>query len=198
MKFCVLLFVLLLALSAHAQFGAMPRTSTIRTPYGNQTITTYQQTPMYYYGHRQASVKHKFTIMFKGDSSLTANTRIDISDKQHTLRIKTAAGKKTVLPSNTKELYRVTATGKKLTGIPADTCWLFKVAEGRINGYSHLAEEGYEYVIAIQDGSDSPIIPLTRKNLEVMTGETSDSKLKKLIDKNNLTAAVALYNKSNP
>lgn len=198
MKFYILTFASVIAIGCYAQFGSVPMNQTIRTPYGNQTITTYQHMPMYYYGNRQASVKHTFTIVLSGDSSVTTNTKINISEKQHTMRVKTPVGKRTLFPSNTQEIYRITAMGKKLTGIPADSCWLFKVASGAINSYSHLAEEGYVYVIAIQNGNDAPIVPITRKNLEAILGETIDPKVKKLIDKNNLTSAIERYNKLNP
>jgi hypothetical protein len=198
MRFCILVLASIVTLTGYGQFAPVPMNQTIRTPYGNQTITTYQHMPMHYYGYRQASVKHNFTIVLRRDSTVTANTKIDISEKQHTLRVKTPEGKKILVPANAKEIYRFTYEGKKLTGIPADTCWLFKVATGAINSYSHLAEEGYQYVIAIQDGDDAPIVPLTLKNLEAILGETMEPKVKKLMDKNNLAGAVERYNNLNP
>ena len=187
--FTLVLFVIMK--SVNAQYVPVP--STIKTPYGNVGTTTYRYVPMYY-GTGPASVKYTFTIELDGDSTLTAKTRIDVSEKQHSMQVKTEKGKKTVFPSGTKQIYRLTAEGKMLTGQPADSCWLFKSVSGKINAYSHLAEEGYTYIIAIQNGDGAPIVPLTRKNLEAMIGTPHEPRIMKLIEKGKLAKALEMYN----
>lgn len=177
--------------SVTAQY--IPVTSTIKTPYGNVNTTSYRYVPMHY-GSGPASDKYTFTIELNSDSSLTSKTRIDVSEKQHSLQVKTETGKKTVFPSDTKQIYRLTTEGKMLTGQPADSCWLFKAVTGRINEYSHLAEEGYSYIIAIQDGDRAPILPLTRKNLEAMIATPDEPRIMKLIEKGKLVKALEMYN----
>lgn len=99
-----------------------------------------------------------------------------------------------IFPKETKEIYRILPSGKKFSGIPADTCWLFPAATGKINGYTDLPREGCLHLIAIQLG-DSPILPLTRKNMEAMIGPVTNPKLIELLDKGNLSEAVRQYNR---
>lgn len=184
-------FVFIISLS-FAQFVPVP--STIRTPYGNVQSTTYHYMPMNYYNVGQASVKYMFTVVLKSDSVFIVKARIDVSEKQHVLPVKTGEGKRDIFPDNTKQIYRETSTGKKIVGLPADSCWLFKAVTGKINAYSHLAETGYSYIIAIQDGDQEPIIPFTRKNLEAMVGTPEDPKVLSLIEKGKLVKALEMYN----
>jgi hypothetical protein len=177
-----------------AQFVPVP--STIKTPYGNVQSTTYHYMPMNYYNVGQASVKYAFTVVLQSDSVFTAKARIDVSKKQHVLPVKTREGKRDIFPGNTKQIYRETSTGKKIVGMPADSCWLFKSVTGKINAYSHLAEVGYSYIIAIQDGDRAPILPFTRKNFEAMIG-TADKKVLKLIEKGKLLKALQAYDEVN-
>lgn len=177
--------------SVTAQYIPVP--SAIKTPYGNVNTTSYRYVPMYY-GSGPASVKYTFTIELNSDSTLISKTRIDVSEKQHSLQVKTDTGKKTVFPSDTKQIYRLTTEGKMLTGQPADSCWLFKSVTGKINAYSHLAEEGYSYIIAVQDGDRAPILPLTKKNLEAMIGTPDEARIMKLIEKGKLVKALEMYN----
>lgn len=187
--FTLILFVMMKSVTAQY----IPVTSTIKTPYRNVNTTSYRYVPMYY-GSGPASIKYTFTIELNSDSTPTSKTRIDVSEKQHSLQVKTDTGKKTVIPSDTKQIYRLTSEGKMLTGQPADSCWLLKAVAGKINAYSHLAEEGYSYIIAIQDGDRSPILPMTRKNLEPMIGTTDEPRIMKLIEKGKLVKALEMYN----
>jgi hypothetical protein len=176
---------------ASAQFMSVPSTSTIRTPYGNVSHTTYTNMPMYY-GSGIVSAKHKFTIILKNDSTLTANTKIDMSAKTQGVYVKAKGKKKKIEPVDTKEIYRMTAEGKKLSGMPVDSCWLFQTAKGKINTYSNLAEVGTMYAIAIQEGDNGPIKPLTKSNLMFIVGDVP--KLRKLVERGKLIKAIDFYN----
>jgi hypothetical protein len=70
--------------------------------------------------------------------------------------------------------------------------WLFKSESGRINAYSFLAEKGMDYLIAIQQGDEGPIVPLTKDNLLPMVG--NDARLIKLVEKGKLMKAVQIFN----
>jgi hypothetical protein len=104
------------------------------------------------------------------------------------------------LPGDTQEIYRMTASGVKISGQPADSCWLFKAVSGKISAYSYLAEVGYSYVIAIQDTEEEnqPIVPLTKKNLEAMVGTPENDNVLKLIEKGKLVKALEAYNSESP
>lgn len=176
---------------ASAQFMSVPTTSTIRTPYGNVSHTTYTNIPMYY-GTGVVSAKHKFTIVLKNDSTVTANTKIDMSAKTQAVYVKAKGKKGKIEPVDTREIYRITAEGKKLSGIPVDSCWLFQSAKGKINTYSNLAEVGTMYAIAIQEGDNGPIKPLTKDNLLFIVGDVP--KLRKLVERGKLIKAIDFYN----
>lgn len=183
-----------------------PVTTNIKTPYGNVPHSHYVYSPRFYYHDQEAvSAKYEFFIVLKNDSLISGTSRIDLPEKKwhkHSITFKDKKTKieTTIYPRDTKSIYRMTvfssasnAEKKKIAGIPADTCWLFKSYWGKINAYSFVAELGLTYAIAIQRGNDSPIVPLTKENLAVMVG-TGNERINKLIRKNKLTKAIELYN----
>ena len=188
--FIVILFLVRGIVSA--QFG--PSYSTVRTPYGNVTTMTYNYTPRTY-GNTGASQKYNFTVVLNSDSTISAKTKIDVKEKQNKLIIKTPSGKQDILPKDTKELFRINTAGKKVTGIPADSCWLFKIIYGKINSYSNLSDALAFGSIAVQKGDDAPIVPLTKKNVEDMLSDSNSEKVKKQVKKGNMIAAIIEYNK---
>ena len=191
-------FLLLISMKVCLAQGIMvPRTSTLQTPYGKVQTTSYSYMPMHY-GGKTSSMKYQFEIVFYFDSTLNTRAKIDFSDNRHSMKVKSGKGKKEHLfPSGTKEIYRITSEGKRIKGVPADSCWLFKTVEDKINAYAFLPEGQYTYVTAIQDGDTNPIVPLTRKNLGAIVGNLADPEVLKLIEKNKLIKALQLYNEGN-
>ena len=166
---CVACFIsFMMTTVLYGQF--MPVTTTIKTPQGNVPITTYRYMPMHHYhGPGNPSAKYDFRIVLRNDSTFTDRTRINISEgADHTLTIKHKGKAQEIFPNDTKNISRLSANGRYLTGIAADSCWLFKAVTGKINGYSALAEEGIMYVIAIQEGEGGRILPMTKENLMPM------------------------------
>lgn len=193
MKPLTTVLLLVTSLSSYAQW----RTTTIQTPYGKTNVTTYTPQPYIYYGSGavQSSSKYRFTIVLKTDTTLQAKTKIDLSGKPDKVKIKVNKKKRTVVPADTKEIYRVMPDGRKLSGMPADSCWLFKVIERKkINAYSDMPVRGYMYAKAIQLGDDGEIVPLTLDNLAKMIGETNDPELQRLIRKKKVLSALAHVN----
>ena len=192
MKIIPVVLFCLAPIGLQAQFApSIPVRSTISTPYGNVPYTYYVPGVPIYYGNQQVSFKYPFTVVLNNDSVFTANTRIDVSEKQHVITIKTKGEKTTYEPGQTKEISRILPTGMKLTGIPADSCWLFKANTGNINSYSFVAEESMDNVIAIQKG-DGPIVKLTKQNLLAMVG--NDPKIQKMIELRKFKKAIQSYN----
>ncbi|RYZ99265.1 MAG: hypothetical protein EOP47_17255 [Sphingobacteriaceae bacterium] len=96
-----------------------------------------------------------------------------------------------------KDTYR-TNRGKFLDGMPNDSCWLFKVISGTINGYSYYCDRDDIFppsLVAIQKFDDK-VVPLTTAALTDITGE--DAELQKKIIKGLFPDAIKLYNKKNP
>lgn len=167
---------------------------TIRTPYGDRTLTTYEtmREPFYY----RKEGKYEFTIILKNDSAIIAKTTIDHSERKHSVAVRDADHKKMkIYPTDTKGLIRIDETGNELYGVPTDSCWLFQSASGRINSFSFLAETGMESVIAVQEGDDGRIVPLTKTNLLKIVGN-DDPKLVKMIENGRLIKVIKLFNKT--
>jgi hypothetical protein len=117
----------------------------------------------------RADEYHNFTIVLKNDSIVTVKNLIHVEKDLDYITVKRRNKRIKIYPADTKELFWTQEeTGKKVTGVPTDSCWLFKTAEGRINAYSPKAELGNSLIVAIQKGEDSPIIPITKDILMKM------------------------------
>jgi len=113
--------------------------------------------------------KYEFYAVLKNDSVIRDRTFInyDSADKTYFVEIKKRKETLVLKPGDTKELYRILPSGLKLPGVPADSCWLFRVGKGKINSYSFFAPDDFGYVMAIQK-EGGPILPLTENNLKEM------------------------------
>jgi hypothetical protein len=197
LKQYVLTIIFLLVIdAASAQY--MPMTQTFKTPYGNFKQTTWVNTgyrPMYYGGAPVLLIYDtKLTIVLKNDSTFTDKVTVNAEDSVNTLTKKgRKKGEKDVVykPSDTKKVERL-VDGKTWTGIPVDTCWLFKSKSGPINIYSRIPAAGEGYFSAIQKGEDGPILPITEANLMPMVND--DPKCQKLVSKKKLVRAILIYN----
>ena len=171
----------------------MPVTTTIPTPYGNVQTTQWMQMgrPMYFGNFGPKSYKHDFVIILANDSVVTARTKINISEKQHVIKVKKGKVSLSYSPRQTKSISWFTPTGQRHIGIPADSCWLFESSKGKITTYSFLAEAGEDGVIAIKKG-DGEIISLSKDTLEPMIEDNEKSL--KFLKKNNPLKAIKIYN----
>ena len=174
-------------------------TTTIRTPQGNVPYTYQLYTNpagynKYNYYRNTSSGKsgYDYTIIFKNDSVVQAFTKIDVSDSVRRIEIKEGKAEFVIKPHDTKRVYRVCKSGQRIIGMPTDSCWLFKVGEGKINSYSVLPYEYNPVIVAIQQGKDGPIIPLSKEILKKIIGD--DPKLTKLIEKKKFNKVIELYN----
>jgi hypothetical protein len=200
-KYSALLAILFLLTTyhvVHAQYAPpMQTTGTIKTPQGNVPYTYY--TPSmhhnYSYGERDISPRHEFTVVLKNDSTFKTRTEINLlgNGKNNSITVKKGENAmREIFPSETKYISRALSKGRIFTGIPADSCWLFKTVQGAINGYSFLAEPSEKLVFAIQRGNDGPILPLTKENLLPMV--ESELKSYDLAQRGKLHEALARYN----
>lgn len=177
--------------SSLAQYIPVP--STIKTPYGNVPYTTYVYNRMnYYHGMGNISAKYEFKAILKNGEQKVFKSRINLEDTIHSLTYKEDGIKKKLTPKETVEIFRYSFSGKKIAGIPTDSCWLFKVLEGKINGYSFLSEESTTYLSAFQE-EDGEILPLTKDNVMFYVGD--DPRRIKWIEKGNYVKAILDYNK---
>ncbi len=196
-KNLIVIALMSLAMSTSAQYVYVPQT--IHTPYGNATIQQpmYMYRPMYFnYGNATSNPKFDFTIVLTNDSVITLRSRMEVTDKKMHLAQKVKKQKRKIFPNETKQVSGYSSAWGRLTGIPADSCWLFKITKGPINCYSSLPMRDIATAIAIQKGEDGEIVPLSRKNLEAITGN-DDEKINKWLEKDKLTKVVQYYNEVN-
>ncbi|WP_079689387.1 hypothetical protein [Ohtaekwangia koreensis] len=137
--------------------------------------------------------KYEFTVILNNDSTVDVRGKIDVLDSVHSLVIKNGKSKRVIKPQDTKGIYRYSLVdGHKIAGVPTDSCWLFMVEDGRIKMYAKLPFEGARAIVAIQRGERGTIVPLTRENLLVITGE--DPRLMPFIQNKEYVKAIWKYN----
>jgi hypothetical protein len=193
----IVIALMSLAISTSAQYVYVPQT--IHTPYGNATIQQpmYMYRPMYFnYGNVATNPKFDFTIVLKSDSVITLRSRMEAQDKKMYVMQKEKKLKRKIFPNETKSISGYSSTWGRIKGIPADSCWLFKITKGPINCYSSLPMMDIVTAIAIQKGEDGEIVSLSKENLEAITG-TEDEKIKKWLEKDKLTKVIQYFNEVN-
>ena len=186
-------YLIFCTIKSNGQFVTVP--TKISTPYGKVTIPTRQYAPWMHFNNGSAfsNPKYKFYIVLLNDSLVEAKARINIDDSINTLEWGKKEKKVVIKPTETKEIYRIDNFGKKISGIPHDSCWLFLVDTGRIRTYSVTSDIDYPLIGYIQKGKDEPILPLTKDNLLVMVA--GNEKASRLAEKENLKRAINVYNK---
>lgn len=145
---------------------------------------------------KPTSLNHDFYVIMKNGKSYTVRTRIDITSSEHFIEANQEELPKIVKPSDTRTLSRVVDDGRhQILGIPADSCWLFKIIPGQISAYYFLAEEKKnEFVTAVQK-ADGPIVPFSPQILMDMVG--GDPALVKLVNRQKFVQAIKAYNDKN-
>jgi hypothetical protein len=172
--------------------GMIPVQSAIRSPYGNVPHTYYVPNPMRYYGQgKNNTSKQPYTIILKSDSCFTASTRIYLSEDKHYIIVKKRKVKRQIFPAETKTISCKDIDGSTLIGIPADSCWFFKISKGRINSYSFIPEKGMYHVTAIQEGN-GPIVPLNEDNVRKMVEGNTNAL--ELVKREELIKAIQTFN----
>jgi hypothetical protein len=194
--FFKILFLCLVAFShvAMAQFISVPYT--MSTAGGN--IPMHQNVYMNMgHGGGKANPKFDFEVTLKNDSVVKLRSRILPEEKRLYMEHKEGKVKKKIFPQDTKScLARLSSTFGLKFGIPADSCWLFKINVAAINCYSSIPSPDLNDTVAIQKGDDGKIVTLNKENLEEMVSP-GDEKLDKLIDKGKFAKAIEYYNDMN-
>lgn len=148
---------------------------------------------VFYFGsNKPLNGKYTFTIVFNDGSSVEKKAAIDIKAEVHTIKWKENSEKYVITPNETKEIFRMDEGGKKIKGIPMDSCWAFRVGGRRIITYSVTSDVEAPTIAFIQNGREAPIVPLTKENLEPMVA--GNEKAFELVQKGKLLKAVDEYN----
>src|SRR5689334_21559365 len=132
-----ILFFSLVAISDEAvtQFVSVPYT--MHTPGGNVTMYNYVYTPTHY-GNGNVNPRFDFEVTLKNDSVVKFRSRVLSENNKMYVLLKEKKSKRKILPDETKEIYGGSSTWGRLKGLPADSCWLFKMNKAPINCYSSV------------------------------------------------------------
>jgi hypothetical protein len=159
-----------------------------------QYAPQYPPVPVFYNSNRpeKPTPKLLFSATFKNDSTITGLCIVNYKRKINTLQMAVNNGQQQIVrPPDTKSISRTTDKGTVLIGIPADTCWLFKVVVGKLHLYTDRAEENLHFAVAFQEG-EGPLLPLTKKGL--MPYMKHDEKLVNLLNRGRFVKAILKYN----
>lgn len=194
LKISNLFFIIALvsSIGVKAQFGSVPMS--IQTPYGNATIYQNTYMPMYFGNGGIPFKKYQYTVILKNDSVFTGKGKMQIKKGIAHLILKGKNSVKEFYPKDTKEVYRVLENKNKIYGIPSfeDSCWLFKVYDGKINEFAIVPEWGTPFFSAVQKGEGSPVYKITKENVIPLVND--NPKALKKAEKNKLNAALEIYN----
>jgi hypothetical protein len=187
--------ITLFSLASHissAQFMSMP--TKFSTPMGKITVNQPVHMPRYVNNYTTTNSKHLFTIVLLNDSTFEKKAYINIDAKVHELKWVTKKVQSVIVPSETKEIYRIDPNGMKISGKPMDSCWIFLVDTGKIRTYSVIAEMYDPLISYIQKDTSAEIMPLTANNLELLVAD--NEKALALVKKGKLLKAIRVYNKN--
>jgi hypothetical protein len=136
----------------------------------------------------------KLILHLKNDSIVTLKADFDVASKQNVITIRDRKGTlvKVYKPEDTKSIVRK-LPGDDMKGIPADTCWLFKVISGKIKGYTNMPFYT-EAIVAFKFG-EGDILPLTIENFEAIA-PPDDKNFVRLIRKKKWVEAIHYYNRN--
>ncbi|MGV3540329.1 MAG: hypothetical protein ACO1OQ_10985 [Rufibacter sp.] len=149
--------------------------------------------------------KGNYVVVMKDSTVKTVYSKIMFDDKKVSyLELEDKSFKKKdpnriqkIYPSDTRSIKKDYGYGKISTeGLPADSCWLFKTVEGKINGYTFLPV----YQTPLHDGyfkffqkGDGTLQRIEKDSLLLMMGD--NEKAKKLVEKEKAYQALVEYNK---
>ncbi|MGN6495298.1 MAG: hypothetical protein ACTHLE_25150 [Agriterribacter sp.] len=174
--------VLLLCGSATAQSGSF-----------SPGVPSYTVKHMPHVNNKVVNGKHKFTIVLFNGDKIERDVQIEMSNSVHRLQWKDGDSVIELIPRDTKEIYRTDEeTGRRIKGVPMDSCWAFLISSKTVRTYSVSAEYFSPLIKYIQKDENSPILPLTLENLEPLIQD--HEKALALARKGKLVKALRLYN----
>ena len=147
--------------------------------------------------------RHGFKVYFK-DSSIkrvfgelkTDSLSEYLLWEDKTLKEKDSARVKKIFPAQTVCIVRDDSGLPPFKGTSFDSCWLFKVIEGKITAYSTIADEEVpiDYVQYIQKDNNQ-VLKMTPDNLELILMDNDEAL--KLFKKKKYLKAIIKYNRMN-
>lgn len=152
--------------------------------------------------------KHYYKVYQMGGTDTLVYGRIQVDSPSHYLLLENKAVKKKdparfmkIYPSQTRSIAHVNLeTGAEYPGRPTDSCWLFKVIEGKISAYTSLGEyeddlaDGVDYYLQYIQAGDGPLIPIQDPKALELFGD--NEKARAFFAKKEFEKAIKKYNKT--
>jgi hypothetical protein len=182
-------FALLVFSSTHAQF-AMSSFSRLQ----QVSATLVSATPSTLFTPKKGKEKNYFNVALLNETIVKSYTRIDTKTTPHSVTISLGAEVQRLIPSQTHLVSLLKDDGDETIGIPADTCWLFKMAKGALNIYTYLPYPDWGMVVALQKGDEGNIVRITAESLKTMIAD--NPKALQLFNLNKWRLAIEAYNGS--
>jgi len=203
MKPTILIFFCALSVTAQAQHTPMPNFS--YTPKPDMSFSNFMAMNAMFHNYRYygtVSQKHKFKVLMKDSSTLELVAKIDADSltrylvyTDRSVKRSDSGRTKKIYPSQTISISRMDQYGApQITGIAADSCWLFPVLRGQlISAYAALAEDEIDdgFLLYFQ-AKDGPLIRLTDDNLEAAI--KGNEKAERLLKKKKYSRAINKFN----
>lgn len=183
---CLVFFFFLGFGLAHGQMPIM---------YPNYSFQPYIPFPMGPSKIKLVFKQAKLTVQLKNDSIETLVAEFDAKSKPNVVTVRNLNGNpiRAIKPGDTKFVSRKLPGGGSMKGIPADSCWLFKVISGKVNAYSNVPVWTQEMIVAFQF-EDGIISVINSQNLLEAMPRT-DKNLLRFIRKGKWADAINYYNK---
>jgi hypothetical protein len=156
------------------------------------SATLVSATPATLFTPKKGKERNYFNVALKNETIVKAYTRIDTRATPHSVTISLGDEIKQLTPAQTHLVSLLKDDGEEAIGIPADTCWLFKMARGTLNIYTYLPYPDWSMVVALQKGDNGDIMRITAETLKSMIAD--NPKALQLFNLNKWRLAIEAYN----
>lgn len=156
------------------------------------SATLVSATPSTLFTPKKGKEKNYFNVALLNETIVKAYTRIDTKTIPHSVTITQGNEIQRLTPTQTHLVSLLKDDGDETIGIPADTCWLFKMAKGALNIYTYLPYPDWNMVVALQKGEDGNIVRITAESLKTMIAD--NPRALQLFSLNKWRLAIEAYN----
>ena len=156
------------------------------------SATLVSATPSTLFTPKRGRERNYFNIALLNETIVKSYTRIDTRSVPHSVTIALGEQVQRLTPTQTHLVSLLKDDGDEAIGIPADTCWLFKMAKGALNIYTYLPYPDWSMVVALQKGDDGTIVRITAETLKDMIADNPQAL--QLFNLNKWRLAIEAYN----
>jgi hypothetical protein len=193
MKKIFALNLVLVSVLCHAQ-NTWTVNTPIHTPAGtinNQQTFGYKTEP-FVFKRKATRIKSYYNIALLEDSLVNAYTRVDTKSIPHSITARVGKLTRKFTPRDTQFIVRIGDFSEEYIGLPADSCWMFKMIKGNINVYYFLPFNEWKFAVAIQKNDDGPIQKITSDLIKSLISDAP--KAIQFFEANRHLEAILVYN----